>query len=67
MFQPERKKRQERLKLGVEMNQFYQSSSVYIEEEPLEVRKPKYNRDKKSYYTAGTLSDMQLPHTWVTT
>lgn len=51
--------------LGGEMNRFYQSSSVYIEDEPLEAQTPKYTRDKESYYTAarpGWKGTVHHPH-----
>jgi hypothetical protein len=53
--------------LGAEMNLFYQSRSIYINNKPSESRLPEYTQDKDLYYTTGTLPGMRLPHTWVIT
>ena len=52
--------------LGAEMNHFYQSDAIYVEDEPEEQRSfPKYVHDKDLHYTEGTLPGMRLPHAWL--
>lgn len=50
------------------MNQFYQSSAIYPDDEP-EGRDttPRYNPDKDLHYTQGTTPGMRLPHAWLCT
>jgi hypothetical protein len=53
--------------LGCEMNHFYQSDAIYLEDEDPRTRTPTYHTDKDMYYTKGTIPGMRLPHAWLNT
>lgn len=52
---------------GAEMNQFYRSEAIYLDDEPTTTREPRYLVDKDLYYTRGTIPGMRLPHAWIST
>ncbi|KIY00306.1 uncharacterized protein Z520_03991 [Fonsecaea multimorphosa CBS 102226] len=52
---------------GAEMNQFYRSRAIYIDDEPAGAREPKHPVDRDLYYARGTIPGMRLPHAWLAT
>ncbi len=50
---------------GAEMNQFYRSSCLDIDDEGVDARSPVYESDRDMRYTRGTIPGMRLPHAWL--
>jgi hypothetical protein len=50
---------------GAEMNHFYRSQAIDINDEGVDTREPVYESDRDLHYTKGTIPGMRLPHAWL--